>query len=124
MSITDKVAAIHKIGDVLVEVFHYLALFVIGATVVWSAAHDYIGMMKEGHATLENILLLFIYLELGAMIGIYFPYIKVKTPVFRRADFISSPKSVSIIKIFGKVKKWIIDMVAIRYSKSNTILFG
>ena len=72
MSITDKVAAIHKIGDVLVEVFHYLALFVIGATVVWSAAHDYIGMMKEGHATLENILLLFIYLELGAMIGIYF----------------------------------------------------
>ena len=72
MSIADKVATIHKLGDVLVEVFHYLALFLIGATVVWSAGHDYVGMMKEGHATLENILLLFIYLELGAMIGVYF----------------------------------------------------
>lgn len=37
MAIADKVATIHKIGDVLVEVFHYLALFLIGATVVWSA---------------------------------------------------------------------------------------
>jgi phosphate starvation-inducible membrane PsiE len=29
-------------------------------------------MMKAGHATLEDILLLFIYLELGAMVGTYF----------------------------------------------------
>jgi phosphate starvation-inducible membrane PsiE len=28
--------------------------------------------MSEGHAKLKDILLLFIYLELGAMIGIYF----------------------------------------------------
>ncbi|MGR9116959.1 MAG: phosphate-starvation-inducible protein PsiE, partial [Gammaproteobacteria bacterium] len=42
------------------------------ATVVWSAIHDYMQMMKSGHATLEDILLLFIYLELGAMVGTYF----------------------------------------------------
>ena len=29
-------------------------------------------MMQEGRATLHDILLLFIYLELGAMVGIYF----------------------------------------------------
>ncbi|NOS90129.1 MAG: phosphate-starvation-inducible PsiE family protein [Methylococcaceae bacterium] len=29
-------------------------------------------MIQTGHATLEDILLLFIYLELGAMVGIYF----------------------------------------------------
>ena len=29
-------------------------------------------MMRLGHATLEDILLLFIYLELGAMVGTYF----------------------------------------------------
>ena len=29
-------------------------------------------MMKTGHANLEEILLLFIYLELGAMVGTYF----------------------------------------------------
>lgn len=68
----DKTVWIHKVGDMLVDGFHYLALFGIGATVVWSAVHDYIVMMHEGHATLEDILLLFIYLELGAMIGTYF----------------------------------------------------
>jgi protein PsiE len=67
-----KTIPIHKIGDILVDSFHYLALFVIGATIVWSAIHDYIGMMKSGHASLEEILLLFIYLELGAMVGTYF----------------------------------------------------
>jgi protein PsiE len=63
---------IQKFGNVLVDVFHYLALFIIGATVVWSAIYEYLAMMEKGHAALKDILLLFIYLELGAMIGIYF----------------------------------------------------
>ena len=56
----------------MVDVFHYLALFVIGGTIVWSAAFEYIHMMEQGYAKLKDILLLFIYLELGAMVGIYF----------------------------------------------------
>jgi len=67
-----KTLLIQKIGDDLVDIFHYLALFGIGATIVWSALHDYLQMIRTGHATLEDILLLFIYLELGAMVGIYF----------------------------------------------------
>ncbi len=63
---------IQKFGSMLVDGFHYLALFAIGATVVWSAVYEYIGMMEKGYAALKDILLLFIYLELGAMIGIYF----------------------------------------------------
>jgi phosphate starvation-inducible membrane PsiE len=63
---------IQKIGNNLVDVFHFLALFVIGGTVVWSAAYEYLHMMDKGYAALKDILLLFIYLELGAMIGIYF----------------------------------------------------
>jgi len=63
---------IQRIGNVLVDLFHYLALFIIGATVVWSATFEYLHMMEKGHAALKDILLLFIYLELGAMIGIYF----------------------------------------------------
>ncbi|WP_305910100.1 phosphate-starvation-inducible PsiE family protein [Methylomarinum sp. Ch1-1] len=68
----DKLNTIRKTGDLLVDGFHYLALFGIGATIVWSAVYDYLQMMKSGHATLEDILLLFIYLELGAMVGTYF----------------------------------------------------
>lgn len=63
---------IQEIGNSLVDIFHYLALFIIGATVVWSATYEYLHMMEKGHAALKDILLLFIYLELGAMIGIYF----------------------------------------------------
>ncbi len=59
-------------GNRLIKGFHYLALFFIGSTIVWSAVYDYLGMMRSGHATLEDILLLFIYLELGAMISVYF----------------------------------------------------
>ena len=67
-----KTERIQKVGGVLVDTFHYLALFVIGATIVWSAVYEYFRIMQTGHAALENILLLFIYLELGAMVGIYF----------------------------------------------------
>ena len=61
-----------KIGDQLVDGFHLVALFVIGGTVVWSAVYTYIGMIEQGSAGLGDILLLFIYLELGAMVGIHF----------------------------------------------------
>ena len=59
-------------GTLLVDTFHYLALFAIGATTVWSAATAFLGMMHRGHAGLGDLLLLFIYLEIGAMVGIYF----------------------------------------------------
>lgn len=60
------------VGNLLIEIFHYLALFVIGASVVWSGVIAFAGMVLQGHATIGDILLLFIYLELGAMVGIYF----------------------------------------------------
>src|SRR3979409_356958 len=65
-------ASADTIGKFLVDAFHLLALFVIGATTVWSAAAAFIGMAAQGHASLGDILLLFIYLEIGAMVGIYF----------------------------------------------------
>jgi phosphate starvation-inducible membrane PsiE len=62
----------HLVGNVLVDGFHYLALFAIGGAIVWSAVLAFLGMATKGHASIDDILLLFIYLELGAMIGIYF----------------------------------------------------
>jgi phosphate starvation-inducible membrane PsiE len=64
--------AVDTFGALLVDAFHYLALFAIGATTVWSAAVAFIGMVAQGRASLGDILLLFIYLEIGAMVGIYF----------------------------------------------------
>ena len=59
-------------GGLLVDAFHYLALFAIGGAIVWSAVFAFLGMTGKGHASIEDVLLLFIYLELGAMVGIYF----------------------------------------------------
>lgn len=60
------------VGNALVNGFHLLALFAIGGAIVWSAAFAFAEMARAGTASVEDILLLFIYLELGAMVGIYF----------------------------------------------------
>lgn len=61
-----------SLGNSLVNIFHLLALFAIGGAVVWSAIFAFLKMATAGTASVEDILLLFIYLELGAMVGIYF----------------------------------------------------
>jgi protein PsiE len=61
-----------KVGNYMVDLFQFVALFVIGATIVWSGVTTYAGLIAKGSANIEDILLLFIFLELGAMIGIYF----------------------------------------------------
>lgn len=63
---------IHAVGNLLVDGFHYLALFAIGAATVWSAFFAFVEMVQDGRAGVADILLLFIYLEIGAMVGIYF----------------------------------------------------
>ena len=62
-----------RLGNIAVEAFHYLALFIIGCMIAWSAVHTIINILTiKQYATIDDILLLFIYLELGAMVGIYF----------------------------------------------------
>ncbi|WP_319784061.1 phosphate-starvation-inducible protein PsiE [Oceanisphaera sp. IT1-181] len=59
-------------GNLLVEIFHYLALFAIGGMTAWAGTLAALDMLAKGSASIDDILLLFIYLELGAMVGIYF----------------------------------------------------
>ncbi|MEB3754263.1 phosphate-starvation-inducible protein PsiE [Acinetobacter sp. MD2(2019)] len=62
-----------RFGNLAVEAFHYLALFIIGCMIAWSAVHTTFDIFTEkNYASIDDILLLFIYLELGAMVGIYF----------------------------------------------------
>lgn len=62
-----------RLGNYAVEGFHYIALFIIGCMVAWSAVQTVIEILTiKQYASIDDILLLFIYLELGAMVGIYF----------------------------------------------------
>jgi phosphate starvation-inducible membrane PsiE len=60
-------------GDMLVGVFHRITLFAIGAATVWAAGYTVLDIfMNKRHASIQDLLLLFIFLEIGAMVGIYF----------------------------------------------------
>ena len=63
---------IDTVGNTLVGIFHRLALFAIGAATVWAAGWEFVELLDKHHATVSDLLLLFIYLEIGAMVGIYF----------------------------------------------------
>ena len=49
-----------SLGNLLVESFHYLALFAIGAVTTWAAVMAFLGMVEKGHISIDDILLLFI----------------------------------------------------------------
>ncbi len=59
-------------GMFMIDISHYLALLVIGLVVIWAGGAEFISIIQAGKAELKDILMLFIYLELLAMIGIYF----------------------------------------------------
>ncbi len=60
------------IGRDFVDICHYVILFLISLVVVWTAGKEFFYIIQKGSADLKDILMLFIYLELLAMIGIYF----------------------------------------------------
>ena len=64
---------VDKAGNILTAVLHNIMLFVIAIATVWSAFGEFSHVFAgEGAPTLKDILLLFIYLEILAMVGIYF----------------------------------------------------
>jgi phosphate starvation-inducible membrane PsiE len=67
-----SVQDVDRFGNILVGIFHRLALFAIGAATAWAAGVTFLEMFQKHHATIQDLLLMFIYLELGAMVGIYF----------------------------------------------------
>ncbi|MES9859153.1 MAG: phosphate-starvation-inducible PsiE family protein [Sedimenticola sp.] len=67
-----KLKLVEEVGDAMVELFHLMGLFVIGAAIIWASWIEVFKIIDHGGPGIKDILLLFIYLELGAMVGIYF----------------------------------------------------
>ena len=117
---------IEKTGDYMVETFHIIGLFVIGATVVWSGVVAYMEMIDHGYATLKDILLLFIYLELGAMVGIYFKtrrlpvqfliYIAITALTRMLTIDIKGMANEAIITVTGAILLLTLAILVLRYS--------
>ena len=60
------------VGNKMFEMFHLVGLFVIGTAIVWASWVEIVEIIAHGGPEIKDVLLLFIYLELGAMVGIYF----------------------------------------------------
>ena len=97
-------------GNLMVSVFHHIALFVIGLATVWSAGYAVMEMFQKTHASVEDLLLLFIYLEIGAMVGIYF-----KTN--------HMPVRFLIYLAITAVTRLIIDVVNVKHEASIEVMF-
>jgi phosphate starvation-inducible membrane PsiE len=69
---TSRNALMDKFGNIMVALFHRIALFGIGAATIWAAGVTFVSIFMQSHASIGDLLLLFIYLEIGAMVGIYF----------------------------------------------------
>ena len=78
-------------GNLCVEGFHFMALFAIGGITAWASVVAFLGMVEKGNVTVDDILLLFIYLELGAMTGIYFKTNRIWAWFISRAPSSCSP---------------------------------
>lgn len=63
---------IEHLGNQLTDGFHLVGLFVVGVSILWASWAEVIHIIGAGGPGIKDILLLFIYLELGAMVGIYF----------------------------------------------------
>ncbi|ANJ67061.1 hypothetical protein A9404_06390 [Halothiobacillus diazotrophicus] len=63
---------IEKLGNDLNMLAHIILLFILWIGVVWSTGAAVLEVIHKGTPSLDDLLLFFIYLEILAMIGIYF----------------------------------------------------
>jgi len=119
------------IGHFLTETFHIIGLFAIGAATVWAGVVFFIELMGKGHASIEDLLLLFIYLEIGSMVGIYFKtnhmplrfliYIGITALTRHLIGWVNhEPKpDMGVIILSGAILLLALSVLVIRYSSSK-----
>lgn len=120
---------LRPLGSLLVDMFHYVGLFLIGAATVWAAALNFIEIMgRRPHASIEDLLLLFIFLEIGAMVGIYFKtnhmpvrflmYVAITAVTRHLISFVNHPGAVGyeILIVAGTIMLLALALLCIRYA--------
>lgn len=120
---------IEKWGDVLVEAFHLVGLMVIGVAIIWASWAEVFKIIEHGGPGIKDILLLFIYLELGAMVGIYFKtkrlpvryliYIAVTALTRLLAIDSKTMSNMEMVTITGSILLLCVAVLVVRFSSSR-----
>lgn len=118
-------------GNLCVESFHFMALFAIGGITAWASVVAFLGMVEKGNVTVDDILLLFIYLELGAMTGIYFKtnhmpvrfliYVAITALTRLLISDVShhAPPDLGVVYLSGAILLLAFSILVVRYASSK-----
>ena len=120
-----------SMGNLFVETFHYMALFAIGAVTAWAAVMEFLQMVEKGNISIDDILLLYIYLELGAMVGIYFKtnhmpvrfliYVAITALTRLLISNVShhNPPDMGVVYLTGAILLLALAILVVRYASSQ-----
>ena len=120
---------IEKLGNELNNIAHVLLLFVLWVAVLWSTTSSVIDILHKGTPSLDDLLLFFIYLEILAMIGIYFQtkrmpvrfliYIAITAITRVLVVDIKVMSNITIITYTGAIALLAIAILVIKYSSAR-----
>ncbi len=117
------------VGDRMGEAFHVFGLFIIGFAIVWATAIELLVIFEHGGPSIKDILLLFIYLELAAMVGIYFKtkklpvrfliYIAITALTRVLAIDIKEMPDVHMVSLTGSILALCLAVLVLRFAPSS-----
>lgn len=120
---------IEKLGNELNNIAHVLLLFVLWVAVLWSTTSSVIDILHKGTPSLDDLLLFFIYLEILAMIGIYFQtkrmpvrfliYIAITAITRVLVVDIKTMSNITIITYTGAIALLAIAILVIKFSSAR-----
>jgi phosphate starvation-inducible membrane PsiE len=120
---------IEKLGNELNNIAHVLLLFVLWVAVLWSTTSSVIDILHKGTPSLDDLLLFFIYLEILAMIGIYFQtkrmpvrfliYIAITAITRVLVVDVKTMSNITIITYAGAITVLAIAILVIKYSSAK-----
>ncbi|WP_298219539.1 phosphate-starvation-inducible PsiE family protein [Halothiobacillus sp.] len=120
---------IEKLGNELNNIAHVLLLFVLWVAVLWSTTASVIDILHKGTPSLDDLLLFFIYLEILAMIGIYFQtkrmpvrfliYIAITAITRVLVVDIKTMSNITIITYTGAIALLAIAILVIKFSSAR-----
>ena len=126
---SDAWKRVENIGDQLVEAFHLVGLFVVGASILWASWVEVFAIIEHGGPAIKDILLLFIYLELGAMVGIYFKtkhlpvrfliYIAITALTRVLAADVKEMSDIHMVTVTGAILILSLAVVALRFASHH-----
>jgi protein PsiE len=119
------------IGRFLTDGFHILALFAIGGRHRLGRRHGVLRHVQKGAATIEDLLLLFIDLEIGSMVGIYFRtnhmpvrfllYVGITELTRRLIDFVQHEEiaDIGVLVLTGAILILAFEVFVIRFASNR-----